>query len=307
MAIIVTGGAGFIGSHLCERLLRCGQSIICLDNLLTGTLENIKPFMLDDDFTFVQHDVTQPYFTDEKVDHIYHLASAASPRDYLEYPIQTLKAGALGTLNMLGLAKAKHARFLLASTSEVYGDPLISPQVEEYNGNVDPIGLRGVYDEAKRYAEALTMAYQRSHGVETRIARIFNTYGPRMRLNDGRAVPNFIGQALRNEPLTIYGDGYQTRSLCYISDMVDGLLQLMKSDVGTPINLGNPEEVTILALAKLIRELCKSYSTIVNCPRLPSDPQQRKPDISKAQQFLHWQPRVSLKIGLAKTIEWYLR
>jgi dTDP-glucose 4,6-dehydratase len=302
---IVTGGAGFIGSHLCEYLLDRGEKVLCLDNLLTGKTTNLERIWHHPNFEFVAHDITEPFYTGEKIASIYHLASPASPRDYLEHPIHTLKVGALGTYHMLGLAKHHGAQFLLASTSEVYGDPEINPQPEEYRGNVNTIGPRGVYDEAKRYAEAITMAYHRSHSLDTRIARIFNTYGPRMRLDDGRVVPNFIGQALRGDPITVYGDGSQTRSFCYITDMVEALYRLMLSDYGLPLNLGNPEELSILEFARLIKKLCKSDSEIIYEHLPEDDPQQRKPDIRKARDILNWSPQVGLEVGLRQTIEWF--
>ena len=304
MKTIVTGGAGFLGSHLCDLLLEKGHEVICIDNLITGNVKNIE-HIGSDRFTYLKHDVTKPIYFGDKIDYIFHLASPASPIDYLELPIQTLKVGALGTYNMLGLAKEQGARFLLASTSETYGDPLVNPQTEEYWGNVNPIGPRGVYDEAKRYAEAITMAYQRYHGVDTRIVRIFNTYGPRMRLNDGRVVPNFIGQALRGEDLTVYGDGSQTRSFCYVSDEVEGIYRLMMSDYTNPVNVGNPEEHTILEFAKLIIEITGADSKIV-FEKLPvDDPKQRRPDITKAQRLLGWEPKVGLRDGLKRSVEYF--
>jgi dTDP-glucose 4,6-dehydratase len=302
---VVTGGAGFIGSHLCDYLIERGQRVICIDNLITGRTTNLERIWQHEDFEFVEHDITEPFYTGEKIDYLYHLASPASPRDYLEHPIHTLKVGALGTYHMLGLAKHHGARFLLASTSEVYGDPEINPQPEEYRGNVNTIGPRGVYDEAKRYAEAITMAYHRSHNVDTRIARIFNTFGPRMRLDDGRAVPNFIGQALRGEPLTVYGDGSQTRSFCYISDLVEALYRLMLSDYVLPLNLGNPEELSIIDFAHMIKKLCRSDSELIYQALPEDDPKQRKPDIRKARDILNWAPQVGLEAGLRQTIEWF--
>ncbi len=304
MKAIVTGGAGFLGSHLCDLLLAKGYEVACVDNLITGSAKNIEH--IDSDmFSYVRHDVTKPFYVDYKIDFIFHLASPASPIDYLELPIQTLKVGALGTYNMLGLAKEKGARFLLASTSEVYGDPLVNPQKEEYWGNVNPIGPRGVYDEAKRYAEAITMAYHRYHGIDTRIVRIFNTYGPRMRLNDGRVVPNFIGQALRGEDITVYGDGSQTRSFCYVSDEIDGIYRLMMSDYVLPVNVGNPEEHTILEFAKIILGITGSGSEIVFKELPVDDPKQRRPDITKARKLLGWEPEVALETGLKETIRYY--
>lgn len=302
---VVTGGAGFIGSHLCEYLVDRGHEVICVDNLITGRTTNLENIWKHKNFEFIEHDMTEPFFIGAKIDYIYHLASPASPRDYLEHPIHTLKVGALGTYHLLGLAKHQRARFLLASTSEVYGDPKLNPQPEGYWGNVNPIGPRGVYDEAKRYAEAITMAYHRSHNVATRIARIFNTFGPRMRLDDGRAVPNFIGQALRGDPLTVYGDGSQTRSFCFISDEVEALYRLMMSDYDLPLNLGNPEELTIIEFAELIKTLCESDSEIVYEALPQDDPMQRKPDIAKAKAILGWEPKVGLEHGLKRTIEWF--
>ncbi len=304
MKALVTGGAGFLGSHLYDLLLAKGYEVICVDNLITGSARNIEHIKTDN-FTYMKHDVTKPLYVEDKIDYIFHLASPASPIDYLELPIQTLKVGALGTYNMLGLAKEKRARFLLASTSEVYGDPLVNPQTEEYWGNVNPIGPRGVYDEAKRYAEAITMAYHRYHGLDTRIVRIFNTYGPRMRLNDGRVVPNFIGQALRGEDLTVYGDGTQTRSFCYVSDEVDGIYRLMMSDYTLPMNIGNPEEHTILDFAKIIIKMMGGDSKIVFKELPVDDPKQRRPDITKARELLGWEPKVSLERGLMETIGYF--
>ncbi|VVB95777.1 GDP-L-fucose synthase [uncultured archaeon] len=304
MKVLVTGGAGFLGSHLCDLLLAKGYEVLCVDNLITGSERNLE-HINSDRFSYLKHDVTKPLYVDEKIDFIFHLASPASPIDYLELPIQTLKVGALGTHNMLGLAKEKKARFLLASTSEVYGDPLVNPQPEEYWGNVNPIGPRGVYDEAKRYAEAITMAYHRYHGIDTRIVRIFNTYGPRMRLNDGRVVPNFIGQALRGENLTVYGDGSQTRSFCYVSDEIEGIYRLMMSDYTLPVNIGNPEEHTILEFAKIILEITGSSSNIVFKDLPVDDPKQRKPDITKARKLLKWEPLVSIERGLKETIKYF--
>ena len=304
MKVLVTGGAGFLGSHLCDLLLAKGYEVLCVDNLITGSERNLE-HINSDRFSYLKHDVTKPLYVDEKIDFIFHLASPARPIDYLELPIQTLKVGALGTHNMLGLAKEKKARFLLASTSEVYGDPLVNPQPEEYWGNVNPIGPRGVYDEAKRYAEAITMAYHRYHGIDTRIVRIFNTYGPRMRLNDGRVVPNFIGQALRGENLTVYGDGSQTRSFCYVSDEIEGIYRLMMSDYTLPVNIGNPEEHTILEFAKIILEITGSSSNIVFKDLPVDDPKQRKPDITKARKLLKWEPLVSIERGLKETIKYF--
>lgn len=304
MKALVTGGAGFLGSHLCDLLLAKGYEVLCVDNLITGSSGNIE-HITSGKFSYLRHDVTKPLYVEDKIDQIFHLASPASPIDYLELPIQTLKVGALGTYNMLGLAKEKKARFLLASTSEVYGDPLVNPQTEEYWGNVNPIGPRGVYDEAKRYAEAITMAYHRYHGIDTRIVRIFNTYGPRMRLNDGRVVPNFIGQALRGEDLTVYGDGSQTRSFCYVSDEMDGIYRLMMSDYSLPVNIGNPEEHTILEFAKIILRMIGGGSKIVFKELPVDDPKQRRPDITKARELLGWEPEVGLLEGLERTVEYF--
>ena len=302
--ILITGGAGFIGSHLCDFYVKQGFKVIAMDNLLTGNIANIAHITADN-FTFIKHDVTNYIYIDGPVDYILHFASPASPIDYLELPIQTLKVGALGTHQALGLAKAKKARFLLASTSEVYGDPLVHPQREEYWGNVNPIGPRGVYDEAKRFAEALTMAYHRFHQVDTRIVRIFNTYGPRMRPNDGRAIPAFVSQALRGEPITVFGEGKQTRSFQYVDDLIRGILALMESDEHLPTNIGNPNEYTILDLANVIIELTGSKSRVVFRPLPPDDPKIRQPDISKARALLNWEPTVALREGLGRTIEWF--
>ncbi len=305
MRILITGGAGFLGSHLCDLLLAEGHYVIAMDNLITGTTRNIDHLAGHERFLFVKHDVTNYIYVKGDLDAILHFASPASPIDYLELPIQTLKVGALGTHKALGLALAKKARFLLASTSEVYGDPLKHPQEEDYWGNVNPIGPRGVYDEAKRFAEAMTMAYHRTHGVETRVARIFNTYGPRMRLDDGRVVPNFIGQALRGERLTVYGDGSQTRSFCYVNDMIEGIHKLLLSDEVEPVNLGNPNEMSILDLAQTINAMTGNQSGIVYKPLPVDDPKVRRPDISKAKRVLGWEPQVNLKEGLEKTVEWF--
>ena len=305
MRILVTGGAGFIGSHLCEFLLARGHEVVCMDNLLTGVIDNIERLSADPRFSFVKHDVTGYLVVEGALDYVLHFASPASPHDYLEMPIQTLKVGALGTHRTLGLAKAKRAAFLLASTSEVYGDPLVHPQREDYWGNVNPIGPRGVYDEAKRFAEALTMAYHRFHGVDTRIVRIFNTYGERMRLDDGRAIPAFITQALAGKPLTVYGDGSQTRSFQYISDLVDGIWRLMQAPVTVPVNIGNPHEMTLLALADKIRRLSGSPSGIVFEPLPEDDPKVRQPDIGRARALLGWEPRVDVDAGLERTIAWF--
>jgi dTDP-glucose 4,6-dehydratase len=304
MKALVTGGAGFLGSHLCDLLLAKGYEVICVDSIITGNEQNIAHIKTGE-FSFIKHNVTKPLHLDGKIDLIFHLASPASPIDYLELPIQTLKVGALGTHNILGLAKEKGARFLLASTSEVYGDPLVNPQPEEYWGNVNPIGPRGVYDEAKRFAEAMTMAYHRYHKLDTRIVRIFNTYGPRMRLKDGRVVPNFISQALRGEDITVYGDGSQTRSFCYVSDEIEGIYRLMMSDYTLPVNIGNPEEHTILEFAEIILKITGSRSKIVFKELPVDDPKQRRPDITKAKKLLNWEPRVSLEAGLKETIKYF--
>ena len=304
MRVLVTGGAGFIGSHLCEFLLGQGAEVVCMDNLLTGTTDNIA-HLRDPRFLFVKHDVTQYIVLDGRLDYVLHFASPASPLDYLELPIQTLKVGALGTHKALGLAKAHGAKFLLASTSEVYGDPLVHPQREDYWGNVNPVGPRGVYDEAKRFAEAMTMAYHRVHGLDSRIVRIFNTYGPRMRLTDGRAVPTFVRQALAGEPLTVYGEGSQTRSFTYVSDLIDGIWRLMQAPVNNPVNLGNPREMTLLELAKQVVRLSGSRSQIVFGPLPVDDPKVRQPDIGRARSLLGWAPTVDVEEGLPLTIEWY--
>jgi dTDP-glucose 4,6-dehydratase len=303
--VLITGGAGFIGSHLCERFLADGSDVICMDNLLTGSADNVAHLFSDRRFTFIQQDVTNYIYVKGELDAILHFASPASPVDYLELPIQTLKVGSLGTHKALGLAKEKGARLLLASTSEVYGDPLVHPQNEDYWGNVNPIGPRGVYDEAKRFAEAITMAYRRTHGVQTRIVRIFNTHGPRMRLNDGRVVPNFIAQALRNEPITVYGDGSQTRSFCYVSDLVEGIVRLLRGDHPGPINCGNPMEVTILQFAERIKALTGSTSPIVFKPLPEDDPKVRQPDITRARRLLGWEPQIGLDEGLRHTIDYF--
>jgi dTDP-glucose 4,6-dehydratase len=304
MRVLVTGGAGFIGSHLCEFLLARGAEVVGMDNLLTGSVENIA-HLADPRFSFVKHDVTNYIEVAGPLDYVLHFASPASPVDYAQLPIQTLKVGALGTHKALGLAREKGARFLLASTSEVYGDPLVHPQREEYWGNVNPVGPRGVYDEAKRFAEAMTMAYHRFHGLDTRIARIFNTHGPRMRIGDGRAIPTFITQALRGEPITVHGDGSQTRSFCYISDMVEGIWRLMQAPVNEPVNLGNPKEMTLLALAEKIVALAGSQSRVRFTPLPVDDPKVRQPDITRARTLLGWEPRVDLDEGLSRTLDWF--
>ena len=303
---LVTGGAGFLGSHLCDRLLEEGLDVIAMDNLLTGSTDNIAHLAGNPKFKFVHHNVTEYIYLEGSLDYIFHLASPASPIDFPTKPIQILKVNSLGTLNSLGLARAKNATFFLASTSEVYGDPLVHPQPEEYLGNVNPIGVRGVYDESKRFAESMTMAYHRYHEVNTKIVRIFNTYGPRMRLNDGRVVPNFIGQALRGEPITVYGTGQQTRSFCYCEDLIDGFWRLVTSDQSGPINIGNPTERTMLEFAQEIKSLTGSASEIIYQPLLTADdPKQRKPIIEKAQTLLGWEPKVSLEDGLKRTIDYF--
>ncbi|HEV8225510.1 MAG TPA: UDP-glucuronic acid decarboxylase family protein [Methylomirabilota bacterium] len=303
MRVLVTGGAGFLGSHLCDFLLGHGCEVVCMDNLLTGSLDNIAHIQ-DPRFIFVEYDVTNFITIKGDLDYVLHFASPASPIDYLELPIQTLKVGSLGTYRALGLAKARGARFLLASTSEVYGDPLVHPQREDYWGNVNPVGPRGVYDEAKRFAEAITMAYHRFHQVDSRIVRIFNTYGSRMRLTDGRAIPTFIRQALRGEPLTMYGDGSQTRSFTYVSDLIEGIWRLMQAPVNDPVNIGNPREMTLLELAKYVLRATGSRSEIVFRPLPTDDPKVRQPDIGKAKRLLGWEPTVELEEGLARTVEW---
>jgi dTDP-glucose 4,6-dehydratase len=301
---VVTGGAGFLGSHLCEELLKRGHEVVCLDNLSTGSVDNIH-HIRNERFLFIKADVTEYIYVEGPVDYVIHFASPASPVDYLERPIPTLKVGSLGTHKALGLAKAKGARFLLASTSEIYGDPLVHPQTEEYWGNVNTIGPRGVYDEAKRFAEAMTMAYQRFHGVETRIVRIFNTYGPRMRLNDGRVVPNFIKQALLGDPLTVYGDGKQTRSFCFVTDLIDGILRLLFSDIKTPVNIGNPHEMTIREFADVILRHAGGNSKIIFEALPEDDPKQRRPDITRARTLLGWEPKVTLDQGIATTLAYF--
>jgi dTDP-glucose 4,6-dehydratase len=303
---LITGGAGFLGSHLCDYFINQGHEVICMDNLIKKeNIENITHLMGHERFKFIKYDVTEYLYVEGNLDYILHFASLASPKDYLDYPIQTLKVGSLGTHKALGLAKEKGARFLLASTSEVYGDPKEHPQSESYPGNVDPIVPRGVYDEAKRFAEAITMAYHRTHGLETRIARIFNTYGPRMRLDDGRALPNFMVQALRGEGLTVYGNGSQTRSFCYVDDLIEGIRRLLDSDEAEPVNLGNPEEILVLEFAKEIIQLTGSKSQIIFCPLPQNDPKVRQPNITKAKKVLGWEPRVSRQEGLRRTLQYF--
>ena len=304
--ILVTGGAGFLGSHLCDHFIELGYEVICMDNLIKKeNIENITHLLGHKRFKFIKYDLTEYLYVEGKLDDILHFASLASPKDYLDYPIQTLKVGSLGTHKALGLAKEKGARFLLASTSEVYGDPKEHPQSESYPGNVDPVVPRGVYDEAKRFAEAITMAYHRTHGVETRIARIFNTYGPRMRLDDGRALPNFMVQALKGEDITVYGDGTQTRSFCYVDDLIEGIKRLLDSDEAEPVNLGNPEEISVLDFGKEIIRLTGSESRIVFNPLPQNDPKVRQPDITKAKRILGWEPKVSREEGLRRTLQYF--
>lgn len=303
--VLITGGAGFIGSHLCELFLAKGHRVICLDNLITGKLSNISHLLKNKDFQFIKHNISERINIKGSIDCILHLASPASPIDYLKFPIQTLKVGSLGTHNALGLSKAKRAKFLLASTSEVYGDPLINPQSESYWGNVNPIGPRGVYDESKRFAEAITMAYHRVHKVDTKIVRIFNTYGERMREEDGRAIPNFISQALSDKPITVYGNGSQTRSFCYVSDLIDGIYRLLMSGEHNPVNIGNPNEMTLLELARIVVKLTGSDSRIVFRPLPTDDPKVRRPDISKAKKLLKWHPKIDLETGLVRTISYF--
>ena len=309
MRVVITGGAGFIGSHLCDRFLADGHTVVALDNLSTGSIRNIEHLAGHERFRFIKQDVTEFLYIDGSVDAVLHFASPASPIGYLELPIQTLKVGALGTHKALGLARAKGARFLVASTSEVYGDPLVHPQPESYWGNVNPVGPRSVYDEAKRFSEAMTMAYHREHGLRTRIVRIFNTYGPRMALDDGRVVPNFIGQALRGDPITVFGDGRQTRSFCYVSDLVEGIVRLLNSNEVYPVNLGNPAEITMLEYAEVIKRLTHSSSPIVlvqpKNDRTTDDPQRRRPDLTRAREILGWEPTVSLEEGMSRTIEYF--
>ncbi|MEN9301691.1 MAG: hypothetical protein RL264_120 [Bacteroidota bacterium] len=303
--VLITGAAGFIGSHLCDRFIKDGFRVIGMDNLITGRLKNIEHLFKNKNFEFYHHDVTKFIHVPGKLDYILHFASPASPIDYLKIPIQTLKVGSLGIHNCLGLAKSKGATVLIASTSEVYGDPLVHPQNEDYWGNVNPVGPRGVYDEAKRFQEAITMAYHNFHGIQVRIARIFNTYGPRMRLNDGRALPAFVGQALRGEKISIFGDGSQTRSFCYIDDLIDGIVKLLESDINQPINIGNPDEITILDFANEIISVLRDETRLEFLPLPIDDPKQRRPDISKAKEKLHWVPKVNRHEGLKKTIEYF--
>lgn len=307
MRVLITGGAGFLGSHLADRFLADGHRVVAVDNLITGSQDNISHLAGNRNFEFIYHDVSNFIHVPGSIDAILHFASPASPIDYLKYPIQTLKVGALGTHNALGLARAKNARFLLASTSEVYGNPLVHPQAEDYAGNVDPVGPRGVYDEAKRYAEALVMAYHREHGMETRIVRIFNTYGPRMRLDDGRVVPNFIGQALRGEPLTVYGDGLQTRCFQYVDDLIEGLVRLLNSDFSEPVNIGTTREISILDFAKIVNKVSENPGGIIYKEqlRIEGDPQTRKPDTTRASNILKWKPQVELEDGLTRTIQYF--
>ena len=302
---VVTGGAGFLGSHLCERLLHDGWQVLSVDNLISGAARNLAHLRGNDRFQSIEHNVSEPLYVEGPVDAVLHFASPASPIDYADHPIATLKVGTLGTHNMLGLARAKGATFFLASTSEVYGDPLVHPQPETYWGNVNPVGPRAVYDEAKRAAEAFTMAYHRTHGMKTRIVRIFNTYGPMMRTNDGRAVPNFLLQALQNQPLTVYGDGSQTRSLCYVDDLIEGIVRLLATDYAQPVNLGTDDEVTMLQLATRIRDLSGSSSQVAFKPLPEDDPKQRRPDLTRARELLDWEPRTSLDAGLVKTIAYF--
>lgn len=303
--VLITGGAGFLGSHLCDRMLKECYSVICMDNLITGSLNNIEHLFGNEDFLFIHHDITNFVHVVGDLDYILHFASPASPIDYLRLPIQTLKVGSLGTHKILGLARAKNARVLIASTSEVYGDPLEHPQKETYWGNVNPIGFRGVYDEAKRFMEAITMAYHRYHNLEVRIARIFNTYGPRMRLNDGRALPAFVGQALNGDPLTVFGDGSQTRSFCYVDDLVEGLYRLLLSDTVEPVNLGNPQEITILEFAHEVLKYIETKSVIEFKPLPEDDPKVRKPDITRAKELLNWEPKIDRSMGLKTTLDYF--
>lgn len=305
MRTLITGGAGFVGSHLCERFLAEGHEVLCVDNFLTGRPDNIRHLLTNPKFRIIVHDASKPLFVDGLIDNVLHFASPASPVDYVNTPIQTLKIGSLGTHVALGIARAHRARFLLASTSEVYGDPAVHPQTEDYWGNVNPVGERSMYDESKRFAEAMTMAYHREHGVNTHIVRIFNTYGERMRLDDGRVLPNFVGQALRGEPLTVYGEGQQTRSFCYVSDLVDGIYRLLFSDHHLPVNIGNPAEITIKQFADEILRLTGSKSTIVFKPLPPDDPKQRKPNITLARKLLGWEPKIGREEGLKRTLAYF--
>ena len=305
MKVLITGGAGFLGSHLCDYLLAKGYQVIGLDNLITGKVVNIVHLAGNEHFRFIKQDVTEYLYLKGKIDYILHFASPASPVDYQKYPIQTLKVGSLGTHKALGLAREKQAKFLLASTSEVYGDPQVSPQKEDYWGNVNSLGPRGMYDEAKRFAEALTVAYHRYHKIDTKIARIFNTYGPRMRKDDGRVVPTFVNQALKGQPLTVFGDGSQTRSFCYVLDLVEGIYKLMVSEINEPVNLGSPDETSILDFARLVLEITCSQSKITYKPLPENDPRVRRPDISRARKYLKWQPKVELREGLKKTLAWF--
>ncbi len=305
MTTLVTGGAGFIGSHLCDFLINKDHHVICVDNCITGRKENLSSIWNNQRFSYIEHDITTPFNLDEKIDYVIHLASPASPKQYLTYPLMTIKAGGIGTYHMLEFTKKHHARFLLASSSEVYGDPKQHPQTEAYWGNVNPIGLRSVYDEAKRYAEAITMLYHRNYQLETRISRIFNTYGPHMRMDDGRAIPTFITQALQNKTITVYGDGSQTRSFCYISDLIEGIYRLLMSNYVFPINLGNPNEMNILQVAQLIKNLCHSNSDIQFFDLPQNDPIRRKPDITQAIELLNWKPQIHVSTGLQKVIDFY--
>lgn len=303
--VLITGGAGFLGSHLCDRFIKEGFKVLAMDNLITGSLKNIEHLMADKNFVFYNHDISKFVHVADELDYILHFASPASPIDYLKMPIQTLKVGSLGTHNLLGLAKAKNARMLIASTSEVYGDPLVHPQNEDYWGNVNPIGPRGVYDEAKRFQEAMTMAYHNFHGLQTRIVRIFNTYGPRMRLNDGRALPAFMGQALKGDDLTVFGDGSQTRSFCYVDDLVDGIYKLLMSDYHLPVNIGNPSEISLKEFAEEIIKLTKTNSKLTYLDLPKDDPKQRKPDITRAKEILGWEPKVERSEGLKVTLDYF--
>ncbi len=305
MRIVVLGGAGFLGSHLCDSLITQGHSVVCVDNLITGNKSNIKHLMAQRDFEFSKQNISNGLKINGSVDYVLHFASPASPIDYYKFPVETLKVGSMGTMRALNLTRQNNARFLLASTSEVYGDPLLSPQTEDYRGNVNPVGPRSVYDEAKRFAEAVTMTYHRLYGIDTKIVRIFNTYGPRMKKDDGRAIPTLMNQAMRGEPLTIFGDGSQTRSFCYVSDLIEGINRFMLSDFVGPMNLGNPEELTILEMAKKILQITGSGSGMVFRPLPEDDPKQRWPDITKAQKILHWNPAVKLDTGLRETVEWF--